>query len=36
MITIMQNLKVAQDTQKRYVYQHRAHKEFKVGDHMYL
>lgn len=34
MITIRKNLKVAQERQKSYVDQRRAHKEFKVGEHV--
>ena len=33
---IRQNLKAAQDRQKRYVDKHRVHREFSVGDHVYL
>jgi hypothetical protein len=33
---IKQNLKVAQDRKKSYVEKNRAHKEFKVGDHVFL
>jgi hypothetical protein len=36
MIKIRQNLKVAQDRQKSYADSKRTHKEFKVGDHVYL
>jgi hypothetical protein len=36
MIKIRQNLKVAQDRQKSYVDNKRTHREFKVGDHVYL
>jgi exosome complex RNA-binding protein Rrp4 len=35
-IRIKQNLKVAQDRQKIYVDRKRTHKEFKVGDHVYI
>jgi hypothetical protein len=33
---IKRNLKVAQDMQKSYANKSRTHKEFKVGDHVYL
>ena len=36
MIKIKQNLKVAQDRQKNYADKKRTHKEFKVGDHVFL
>jgi hypothetical protein len=36
MVKIRQNMKVAQDMQKRYVDGKRTHGEFKVGDHVYL
>jgi hypothetical protein len=36
MMKIKQNLKVAQDRQKSYVDKSRTHKEFKVGDHVFL
>ena len=36
MIQIKQNLKVSQDRQKIYVDKGRTHKEFKVGDHVFL
>jgi ribosomal protein L21E len=36
MIKIKYNLKIAQDRQKRYEDIKRSHKEFKVGDHVYL
>jgi len=36
MIKIRQNLKVAQDRQKRYANNKITHKYFKVGDHVYL
>jgi hypothetical protein len=36
MIKIKQNLKDAQDRQKRYADKNRAHREFKVGDHVFL
>jgi hypothetical protein len=36
MIKIRKNLKVAQERQKSYVDSKRTHKEFKVGDHVYL
>jgi hypothetical protein len=35
-IKIKQNLKVAQDRQKSYADKNRTHKEFKVGDHVFL
>ena len=31
-----QNLKAAQDRQKRYAYRHRVNREFSIGDHVYL
>jgi hypothetical protein len=31
-----QNLKMAQNRQKRYADQNKMHKEFNVGDHVYL
>jgi hypothetical protein len=36
MIKIKQNLKAAQDRKKSYVDKGRTHKEFKVGDHVFL
>jgi hypothetical protein len=36
MLKIKQNLKVAQDKQKSYVDKNETHKEFKVGDHVFL
>jgi hypothetical protein len=36
MIKIKQNLKVAQDRQKIYADKNRNHREFKVGDHVFL
>jgi hypothetical protein len=36
MLKIKQNLKVAQDRQKSYVDKNRTHREFKVGDHVFL
>jgi hypothetical protein len=36
MIKIKQNLKAAQDRQKSYVDNNRNHREFKVGDHVFL
>jgi hypothetical protein len=36
MIKIKQNLKVAQDRQKRYADKNRTHRVFKVGDHVFL
>ena len=33
---IRHNLKVAQDRQKIYAHKHRVHREFSVGDHVYL
>jgi hypothetical protein len=36
MIKINQNLKVAQDRQKSYADKNRTHREFKVGDHVFL
>jgi hypothetical protein len=36
MLKIKQNLKVAQDRQKIYVDKGRTHREFKVGDHVFL
>jgi hypothetical protein len=35
-IKIMQNLKISQDRQKRYVESKMTHKEFKVGDHVHI
>jgi hypothetical protein len=36
MLKIKQNLKDAQDKQKSYVDKGRTHREFKVGDHVFL
>jgi hypothetical protein len=36
MIKIKQNLKDAQERQKSYVDKNRTHREFKVGDHVFL
>jgi hypothetical protein len=36
MIRIKQNLKAAQDRQKGYANKNRTHREFKVGDHVFL
>jgi hypothetical protein len=36
MVKIRQNLKSTQDMKKRYADSKPTHKEFKVGDHMYL
>jgi hypothetical protein len=36
MIKIKQNLKVAQERKKNYVDKNRNHREFKVGDHVFL
>ena len=36
MIKIKHNLKVAQDRQKSYADSNRTHREFKVGDHVFL
>jgi hypothetical protein len=36
MIRIKQNLKAAQDRQKSYADKKRTHREFKVGDHVFL
>jgi hypothetical protein len=36
MLKIKQNLKVAQDRKKRYAEKGRTHREFKVGDHVFL
>ena len=33
---IRKNLKVSQDRQKSYIDKHRVHREFNVGDHVYL
>ena len=33
---IRRNLKATQDRQKSYVDNHRVHREFNVGDHVYL
>jgi hypothetical protein len=36
MLKIKQNLKVAQDRQKSYADKNRTHREFKVGEHVFL
>jgi hypothetical protein len=36
MLKIKQNLKAAQDRQKSYDNKNRTHREFKVGDHVFL
>jgi hypothetical protein len=36
MIKIKQNLKAAQDGQKSYADKNKNHREFKVGDHVFL
>jgi hypothetical protein len=36
MLKIKQNLKAPQDTQKNYADKNRTHREFKVGDHVFL
>ena len=36
MLKIKQNLKVAQDRKKIYADKNRTHREFKVGDHVFL
>jgi hypothetical protein len=36
MLKIKQNLKDSQDRKKMYVYKNRTHREFKVGDHVFL
>jgi hypothetical protein len=36
MLKIKKNLKAAQDRQKSYVDKNRTHREFKVGDHVFL
>jgi hypothetical protein len=36
MIKIKQNLKAAQDRKKSYVDKKKTHREFKVGDHVFL
>jgi hypothetical protein len=36
MIKIKQNLKAAQDRKKSYADKNRTHREFKVGDHVFL
>jgi hypothetical protein len=36
MLKIKQNLKATQDRQERYVDKVRTHREFKVGDHVFL
>jgi hypothetical protein len=36
MLKIKQNLKAAQDRQKSYADKNRTHREFKVGDHVFL
>ena len=35
-VKIRKNLKTSQDRQKSYVDLKRSHKEFKVGEHVYL
>jgi hypothetical protein len=35
-VKIKQNLKASQDRKKSYVDKGRIHREFKVGDHMFL
>jgi hypothetical protein len=35
-VKIRQNLKAAQDRQKSYADLKRVHKEFQIGDHVYL
>ena len=36
MLKIKQNLKVAQDRKKIYANKNRTHRDFKVGDHVFL
>jgi hypothetical protein len=36
MLKIKQNLKVSQDRKKRYADKGRTHREFQVGDHVFL
>jgi hypothetical protein len=36
MVKIKQNLKAAQDRQKSYADKNRIHREFKVGDHVFM
>jgi hypothetical protein len=36
MLKIKQNLKYAQDRQKSYADKNKTHREFKVGDHVFL
>ena len=36
MLKIKQNLKVSQDRQKSYANKNKTHREFKVGDHVFL
>jgi hypothetical protein len=36
LIRIRNNLKASQDKKKIYTYSKRTHKEFKVGDHVYI
>jgi hypothetical protein len=36
MVKIIHNLKDAQDTKKNYTNKGRTHREFKVGDHVFL
>jgi hypothetical protein len=36
MLKIKKNLKAAQDKQKSYADKNRTHREFKVGDHVFL
>ena len=33
---IRKNLKASQDRQKIYVDKHRVHRDFRIGDHVYL
>ena len=35
-VKIRKNLKASQDRQKSYAYLNKIHKEFKIGDHVYL
>jgi hypothetical protein len=36
MLKIKKNLKVAQDRQKNYADKNKTHREFNVGDHVFL
>jgi hypothetical protein len=36
MVKIRKNMKLAQDRKKRYAYRKRTHRDFKVGEHVYL